>query len=216
MKLLSINTGQKQAHQNKGREEITGIYKAPIQGNVPITALGIADDFIGDHKNHGGVDQALYIYTEADYKWWEAELGKSLSYGMFGENLNISELESGSLNIGDILYIGDVVLQVTAPRIPCGTFATKMEDPQWVKKFSAAERPGFYVRVLQEGALTAGMEVRLEKHTGETLSLVEVYRSHYDREGRVEGVLRKHLASPLSIRMREKYERELSELGSRS
>ncbi|MBI3167771.1 MAG: MOSC domain-containing protein, partial [Chloroflexi bacterium] len=114
--------------------------------------------------------------------------------------------------IGDYLYIGDVSLQVTAPRIPCSTFATKIGDPQWVKKFSAADRPGFYVRVLREGTVKAGDDVRVEKYMGETISLVQVYRDHYDRKGRDEAVLRKHLNSPLSIRMRVKYEGELEAL----
>ena len=212
MKLTSINAGRRQTQQNKGREEVTGIYKIPLQGLVPITVLGIADDFIGSSKHHGGPDQALYVYGEADYDWWTKEIGREMLPGMFGENLTISGLECAGFNIGDYLHIGGVILQATAPRIPCGTFASRMEDPQWVKKYTAAERPGFYVRVLSEGTLTAGQDVRIEKYAGETLSLIDVFRAHYDREGRDVALLRRHLTSPLSIRMREKYERELKAL----
>ncbi|MCB0117531.1 MAG: MOSC domain-containing protein [Anaerolineales bacterium] len=212
MKLISINAGKEKTQINKGREEITGIYKSALQGPVQITKLGIEDDFIGSPKHHGGPDQALYVYGGADYQWWEQETGREMLPGMFGDNLTISDLECGNLNIGDFLYIGEVKLQVTSPRIPCSTFATRMEDPQWVKKFSAANRPGFYVRVLQEGTLTVEEDVRVEKYTGETLPLVQVYRDHYEKENRDEANLRKHLASPLSIRMREKYEGELQAL----
>lgn len=212
MKLISINAGKEQIQINKGHEEITGIYKHPIQGSVQITTLGITEDFIGSPKHHGGPDQALYIYGGADYQWWEKEIGREMTPGMFGENLTISELECGDFNIGDYLHIGDVTLQVTGPRIPCSTFATKMEDPQWVKKFSAADRPGFYVRVLKEGTLIAGQDVRVEKYEGETLSLVQVYRDHYNKEGRTEAVLRQHLNAPLVARMRKKYEGELEAL----
>ncbi|MCB9112276.1 MAG: MOSC domain-containing protein [Anaerolineales bacterium] len=212
MKLISINAGKEKTQINKGREEITGIYKSALQGPVQITKLGIEDDFIGSPKHHGGPDQALYVYGGADYQWWEQETGREMHPGMFGDNLTISDLECGNLNIGDFLYIGEVKLQVTSPRIPCSTFATRMEDPQWVKKFSAENRPGFYVRVLQEGTLTVEEDVRVEKYTGETLSLVQVYRDHYEKENRDEANLRKHLASPLSIRMREKYEGELQAL----
>ena len=212
MKLISINAGKEKTQINKGREEITGIYKSALQGPVQITKLGIEDDFIGSPKHHGGPDQALYVYGGADYQWWEQETGREMHPGMFGDNLTISDLECGNLNIGDFLYIGEVKLQVTSPRIPCSTFATRMEDPQWVKKFSAANRPGFYVRVLREGTLTVEEDVRVEKYTGETLSLVQVYRDHYEKENRDEANLRKHLASPLSIRMREKYEGELQAL----
>ena len=212
MKLISINAGKEKTQINKGRQEITGIYKSALQGPVQITKLGIEDDFIGSPKHHGGPDQALYVYGGADYQWWEQETGREMLPGMFGDNLTISDLECGNLNIGDFLYIGEVKLQVTSPRIPCSTFATRMEDPQWVKKFSAENRPGFYVRVLQEGTLTVEEDVRVEKYTGETLSLVQVYRDHYEKENRDEANLRKHLASPLSIRMREKYEGELQAL----
>lgn len=212
MRLISINSGRKQTLQNKGRTEITGIYKAPMQGPVEIKRLGIAGDFIGSPKHHGGPDQALYIYGEADYQWWTKETGREMLPGIFGENFTISGLECANLNIGDYLHIGGVTLQVTAPRIPCGTFASHMGDPQWVKKFTAAERPGFYVRILQEGTLTAGQAVQVEKYAGETLSLLEVYRAHYHKEGRVANLLERHLKSPLAIRMREKYEMELAAL----
>lgn len=211
MKLISINVGKKQTQQNKGREEITGIYKKTVTGPVQINKLGIADDFIGSPKHHGGPDQALYIYGEGDYQWWEASLGRSLEAGTFGENLTISELESARFNIGDILQIGEVTLQVTAPRIPCGTFASRMGDPQWVKKFRAAERPGLYVRVLREGTLTAGAAVTVEAYQGETLSLIEMYREFYEK-AKTEESLRKHLNAPIAIRARVDLEKELNEL----
>lgn len=211
MKLISINIGKKQIQQNKGREEITGIYKHPVADSVQINKLGIADDFIGSPKHHGGPDQALYIYGEGDYQWWETELGRSLEPGTFGENLTVSELESRRFNIGDILHIGEVTLQVTAPRIPCGTFASRMGDPQWVKKFRAAERPGLYVRVLREGLLSAGAVVTFEAYQGETISLIEMYREYYEKT-KTEESLRKHLNAPIAIRARVDLEKELSEL----
>lgn len=211
MKLISINIGKEQIHQNKGREEITGIYKTPLQEAVQITALGIKADFIGSPEHHGGPDQALYIYGETDYQWWANELGREMPPGMFGENLTISGLESSAFNVGDYLHIGDVSLQVTAPRIPCGTFATRMEDPQWVKKFTVAERPGIYVRVIREGLVAVGEEVWVEKYTGETLSLIQMFRDYY-RKDKNDEVLRKHLNAPIAIRARDEIEAELKAL----
>jgi len=208
MKVISINVGQKRIQENKGRAEITGIYKLPVSGPVRITTLGIAEDFIGSPKHHGGPDQSLYVFGEADYQWWQTELGRGLEAGTFGENLTISELESAEFNIGDVLHIGDVTLQVTAPRIPCGTFASRMGEGQWVKKFRDAERPGFYVRVLREGMFISGEEVRVERYAGQTLSLIEVYRAYYDKQ-KGEEVIRRHLAAPIAIRLRERLEEDL-------
>lgn len=211
MKLLSINAGKEQTQINKGRTEITGIYKTALQGSTQITTLGIAEDFTGSPKHHGGPDQALYVYGEGDYQWWAHETGKDMHPGMFGDNLTISELVSADFNIGDYLHIGSVSLQVTAPRIPCSTFATKMGDPQWVKKFRAAERPGLYVRVMREGTIKAGDDVRIEKYTAETIPLIQMYRDYYEKK-KSEETLRRHLAAPIDIRSRTGLEKELSEL----
>jgi MOSC domain-containing protein YiiM len=211
MKLLSINIGEERQQQRKDYVETTGIYKLPVDRPVEIKSLGIEGDAICDKKHHGGPDQALYLYGGADYAWWEQELGQELAPGTFGDNLTISDLESGQFNVGDTLHIGEVTLQVTSPRIPCGTFATRMGDPQWVKKFRAAERPGLYVRVVREGVIKAGDPVTVEKFTGETISIVEMYREHYVKD-RSEESLRKHLNAPIDIRSRRDLEDELNKL----
>lgn len=162
MELTSVNIGSRRM-QPKGDElEITGIYKLPWNGPVQIQRLGILQDFIGDQKNHGGPDQAVCVYGASDYAWWSREMGKELPPGTFGENLTFTELESASLDIGDRLHVGSVVLEVTAPRIPCSTFARRMGDPMFVRKYSRAERPGLYCRVIQKGIVQAGDPVTAE------------------------------------------------------
>jgi len=211
MKLTSINIGKERQQQRKDYVETTGIYKMPIDGSVEIKSLGIDGDAICDTKNHGGVDQALYIYGSADYVWWSNELGRELAPGTFGDNLTISDLESATFNVGDTIHVGEVTLQVTSPRIPCGTFATRMGDPQWVKKFRKAERPGLYVRVIQEGVIKAGDPVTVEKYSGKTVSILQMYRDHYTNEYTCE-TLQLYLNSPIDIRSRASLEEELKKI----
>lgn len=211
MKLLSINIGSERGQQRNNYIETTGIYKLPVNGPVEIKSLGIAGDAICDKKNHGGPDQAIYVYGAADYAWWTQELGKEILPGTFGENLTIGELESARFNVGDYLRIGEAILQVTAPRIPCGTFAARMGDPQWVKKFRAAERPGLYCRVIKEGMVNAGIEVIIEKYTGATISILEMFREHYVKDKSQES-LRRHLDAPIDIRTRRDMEAGLQKL----
>lgn len=207
MQLTSVNIGEKRTLQ-KGQELVTtGIFELPASGRVRIGELGLEGDVIMDKKHHGGPDQAVYVYGEADYAWWREQLGRDLPPGIFGENLTISELESASFNIGDVLIVGEVKLQVTAPRIPCSDFAARMEDLQWVKKFRAAERPGLYCRVLQEGFVQAGDSVSVGKYAGETLSLVQMYRDHYQSD-KDKALIQRHLRAPIDIRTR----REMEEL----
>jgi MOSC domain-containing protein YiiM len=211
MKLLSVNLGQERSLQHKDRVEKTGIFKIPTSEPIWLSSLGLQNDVIISKKHHGGPDQAVYVYGAADYAWWSQELGKELVPGTFGDNLTISELESAQFNIGDYLHIGDVTLQVTAPRIPCSTFAARMEDPQWVKKFRHAERPGLYCRVIKEGFVMAGNPVEVERYTDETLSIQQMFRDYYDRN-KDEETLRRHLNAPIAIRDRVDLEAELQKL----
>src|SRR4051794_39575210 len=138
MHLLSVNVGKPQPI--KAKSGMTGIYKQPQTEPVQITRLGLHGDAIVDTANHGGVDQAVYVFGRPDYRWWSEELGRELAPGTFGENLTFTELASADYNVGDRFYVGAVLLEVTSPRIPCVTLATRMGDPKFVKRFAQAER----------------------------------------------------------------------------
>ena len=208
MKLANINIGQERTQQNGNKLETTGIYKLPTPEPVHISSLGIKEDFIASKKHHGGPDQAIYVYGTTDYDWWSTELGRDLYPGTFGENLDITELESAQFNIGDRLLIGSVILEITAPRIPCGTLAARMEDPQFVKRFRHAERPGFYCRVLQEGTVEMGNDVKIERYEKETVSVIQIFRDYYDKD-KSEETIRKQLNAPIAIRLRTALEEDL-------
>ena len=211
MQLISINLGVERTLQQKDYVEQTGIFKFPTNLPAQVTKQGLEGDVIVSKKNHGEPDQAVYVYGVADYKWWAKETGKEFAPGIFGENLTIGDLESAQFNIGDYLHIGDVILQVTAPRIPCGTFAARMEDPEWVKKFRQAEHPGLYCRVIKEGTVKTGDSVSVEKYTGKTLSILQVFRDYYDKNKSAE-TIRQHLDAPIAIRVRESIQTQLEKL----
>ena len=216
MRLLSINIGSVRTIGNANVSGQTGIYKLPVAGPVQVIADGLADDTIVDTKNHGGPDQAVYVYGGADYAWWAAKLEQDLVPGTFGENLTISDLESAPLAVGDRLHIGDrqhvggVILEVTAPRIPCWKLAQRMGDPGFVKRFRAAERPGAYCRVVREGELQAGDPVTVEPYAGERVTVVEVFRDYYE-PARDPAAIRRFLAAPLAERARTDKEQHLRE-----
>lgn len=214
MYLMSVNLGQERTLQRNHRVERTGIFKFPTQNAVKVTKLGLEADVIVSKKHHGGPDQAVYVYGAGDYEWWSRELGMDIDPGTFGENLTISALESAAFNIGDYLQVGEVTLQVTAPRIPCGTFAARMNDPQWVKTFRHAERPGLYCRLIQEGFVKTGDPVSIEQYTGETVSIPETFRDFYVKN-KSEETLRRHLHAPIAIRARRDIEKEWQQRFSR-
>jgi len=211
MQLTSINIGQKRSQLIGTDTEITGIYKIPIEGPAQVMELGIKGDFIASKQHHGGPDQAVYVYGGADYAWWSGELEKDIGPGTFGDNLTISELESSQFNIGDYLHFSEVTLQVTAPRIPCVTFAAHMEDPQFVKRFRRAEHPGLYCRVIHEGNVEAGNNVIIEKYRGESIPVMDLFRDYY-RRNKKEETLRQFLKAPIAIRARQDVESDLQKI----
>ena len=211
MRLLSVNIGQRTT-QPKGNElEITGINKLPAQGLVELTRLGIPGDFIADTANHGGPDQAVYLYGERDYEWWSKDLGRPLAPGTFGENLTIGELESAHFGVGDRLEVGSAILEVTAPRIPCSTLARRMGDPMFVKRYRHAERPGLYCRVISAGMIQEGDRVRLEPLGGEAVKVIDIFREHYALE-KNEATLRRFLAAPVAARVRADVTKRLDKM----
>jgi MOSC domain-containing protein YiiM len=211
MKLLSINIGSVRVINIASDSQKTGIYKMPVDASVRITQEGLEADTICDKKNHGGPDQAVYVYGSADYDWWSAELGRELRPGTFGENLTISDLESAPFHIGDRLHIGSVILEVTAPRIPCVKFATKMEIPDWVKRFRRGERPGLYCRVIQPGEVHVGDPVTLDTSHRSDVTILDLYHLFYDNHAS-EAAIRHVLAAPIDIRARRDYEERLEAL----
>ncbi len=208
MHLLSVNIGAARAVDATRPHDLTGIYKEPAAGPVQVTRAGLPGDAILSTQHHGGPDQALYLYGGADYAWWAAELGHDLAPGTFGENLTISDLESGPLAIGDRLHIGGVLLEVTAPRIPCDTFARRMGDPGFVMRFRIAERPGAYCRVIREGTIQAGDPVTLEAYDGDPVTIAEVFRDYYEEDRPLTEIYR-FLAAPLAERVRNAKQRQL-------
>ena len=211
MEILSINVGKEGTIQYGERRVSTGIHKLPTEHPVQVSRRGLEEDVISDAKHHGGPDQAVYIYGAVDYQWWEKELRREIPPGTFGENLTITGLESAGFGIGDQLQAGGVILQVTSPRIPCGVFAARMTDPQWVKKFRDAGRPGLYCRVMREGILKKGDPLSVERYPGKTLTILEMFQAHYQKEKTVD-LYQRHLSAPIDMRTRKQMEEELHKL----
>ncbi len=208
MKLLAVNVSGPKPIERAGKSGATGIFKESVTGQVKVGMLGLEGDTQVDSENHGGKDQAVYLYSNGDYAWWSEQLGVILEAGTFGENLTLSSLPE-PLYIGDRFAIGSVILEVTAPRIPCSTLAARMNDVTFVKQFVKAVRPGVYARVIQTGSVQAGDEVKYSRGKYEVTALEE-FQMFYQKVQAVED-LERLLAAPLAERSRRDYEKILEE-----
>ncbi len=184
-----------------GRKTKTGIFKHPVSGPVIVDTLGLAGDAVLNRKHHGGPDQALLIEGAETLDWWTKELGRSMLPGTLGENLVIDGLDPAAVAVGDRFLIGEVLLEVTGPRLPCTVLTQRMEEPGFARRFLRAGRPGIYVRVLKPGLLEQGQAVSLEAHGGPRILLTALIRA---LTGKPEAEDRaRMLAAPLGERVRK-------------
>ncbi|PYE53139.1 MOSC domain-containing protein [Deinococcus yavapaiensis] len=209
MHLTCVNVAQPREHEISGKPAVTGIFKVPQVGSVFVGTLGLAGDFVGDTKHHGGPDQAVYVYSTADYDVWSERLGEALAPGTFGENLTFTTFGEGEVRIGDRYKIGDVVLEVTCPRIPCDTLAARMNDLAFVKKFREVGRPGFYARVLSEGRVEAGMPIE-KAHSTDFPTIGEAFELWFQKAPDLSEV-RRMLSAPIAERGRKDWEEYLAQ-----
>ncbi len=176
-RLISVNVGEPRELLWMGRTVKTGIFKDAIRGRVAVRRLNLNGDKQADLSVHGGLDKAVYLYPAEHYAYWQEEYpGMQLPWGMFGENLTTEGMLEDEVSIGDQFRVGSVELMVTQPRLPCYKLGIRFGRDDIIKRFMAAGRPGFYLRVLQEGEVGAGDTIeRISRDDGE-VTVSDVFR----------------------------------------
>ncbi len=189
----SVNLGDPRPNPAKPAVRVTGIDKRPTTEPVEIRApgtrrdglgSGLVSDFVGDRRHHGGDGQAVYAFAREDLDSWSARLGRPLTDGCFGENLTTVGLDVNAARVGERWRVGSptddaesVELEVTAPRIPCATFANWLAERGWVKRFTEEGRPGTYLRVVRPGRIRTGDAVNVVFRPDHDVSVQLVFRA---------------------------------------
>ena len=157
MRLVSLNVGQPRTISSRGGRVRTAIWKEPISGRRWVGRLNVAGDAQADLVGHGGEHRAVYVYDLSAYEHWSEFLGRDdLAPGHFGENFTVEGMADDEVCIGDCYRIGDAIFEVTQPRVTCFKLGIRLEEPRMPALFYSHGRPGFYVRVLEEGEVGAG------------------------------------------------------------
>ncbi|MGD1111996.1 MAG: MOSC domain-containing protein [Mycobacterium sp.] len=187
--MLSVNLARARTNPDpRAQSKLTGIDKVtaaepvmirapgPMQGGL---GSGLVGDTIGNQKLHGGDDQAVYAYAREDLDAWEIQLQRELTNGMFGENLTTSDIDVTGARIGERWRVGTdgVVLEVSAPRTPCRTFAAFLHLSQWIKTFTQAGKPGAYLRVISPGTVRAGDAITIDYRPDHDVTIGLVFRA---------------------------------------
>ena len=159
-RLVSVNVGMPREVQWQGRTVFTGIWKQAVQGSRFVRRLNVDGDGQGDRAGHGGEQRAVYVYQLDSYRYWREQLQREdFVFGQFGENFTVEGLGDDQVCIGDRYRIGSALFEVTQPRVTCYRVGIRMNEPRMAALLTGHGRPGFYLRVLEEGAVEPGDDV---------------------------------------------------------
>ena len=173
--LLSVNVGLPRDVSWHGRTVHTAVWKRPVPGPQMVRRLNIDGDGQGDLAGHGGEHRAVFVYQIDSYRYWQQQLARDdFSYGQFGENFTVEGLADDQVRIGDRYQIGEALFEVTQPRVTCYRVGIRMNDPRIPALLVSHHRPGFYLRVLREGAVRAGDEIVPVAPGPEAMTVAEV------------------------------------------
>ena len=204
MHIVSTNVGEKTEITFRGKELFTGIFKYQVHEPLVLGNEDVKGDAVIDRRYHGGIDKACYLYSVNHYPFWKkAYPNLEWSWGMFGENLTIAGLDESELHIGDIFSIGTARVQITQPRQPCFKLGIRLADPKAVELFVQAEKPGAYVRVLREGTVRTGDDLRLELGKPSNYTVEEVFHLLYNARENLDVVNRAIRMPDLAISCRD-------------
>jgi ferredoxin-NADP reductase/MOSC domain-containing protein YiiM len=199
-RLLSVNVGLPRDIEWKGRTVHTGIWKHSVRGRCRVNQLNLDGDGQGDLAGHGGEQRAVFVYQIESYRYWEEQLKRTdFAHGQFGENFTIEGLPDNAVCIGDRYQIGSALFEITQPRVTCYRVGIRMSEPRMPALLTSSGRPGFYFRVLQEGAVGASDEIVKVGEAKERMTVAEInallYSPDHARE-RLERALRIEALSP--------------------
>lgn len=140
----------------------TGYRRSAWDGPAPVTAFGIVGDELADSRRLGRANHAVYLFNRSHYAVFGWVLKRDLPPAAFAENLAYEGPDETEFRIGDRLAVGDVILRITTPRVPCYKLRHFLDAPQgFPAMFSASGKTGFYASVERAGEIRAGDALRL-------------------------------------------------------
>lgn len=180
--LRSVNVGQPEDGEWAGSLQRSSHRKRSLGGPVLAHRLGIAGDQVTDVEHHGGPDQAVYAFAREDLDRWAAELGHEIPDGHFGENLTTYGIDVNEALVGERWRVGEALVEIAKVRIPCQTFkgwmgVTGYDDTAWVKRFTADNRPGPYLRVIEAGMVQAGDPIEVVHRPDHGITVSFMFRA---------------------------------------
>ena len=185
--LVSINVGKIQTYDN---DWTTAFFKYPVEGKIWVSELCVEGDEQHHKKYHGGTFRPILAYCAEHYPKWRTELSVDFPFGGFAENFTISGLDEDSVCLGDVYQVGDTLkIQVSQPRLPCDQISMRWNMPELTKLVKNSGRTGWYMSVVEEGCVEAGMTLTLLERPYPEWKITTAHEIYQKRAGNTEQAL---------------------------
>ncbi|WP_110927844.1 MOSC domain-containing protein [Bacillus massiliglaciei] len=210
MEIVSLQIGRPQIRNYMGMQINTAMDKQKIE-SVTVRFERLEGDDVGNKKHHGGKDRVICFYPYEHYPYWENTYSKKLPLPAFGENLTVRGMTEKDMYIGDILKIGETVIQITQGRVPCATISMFNAEKDFLRNVKETGFCGYFARVLEEGQIREGDQPLLLERSENSVSVF--YATHVLLNG-MDGI--QGIESVLSVSsLADEWKKKLEKLKER-
>jgi MOSC domain-containing protein YiiM len=136
-----------------------GVPKVPVE-SVAVGWRGLDGDRQASRRHHGRIWQAVSVWSAEAIAMLVRE-GHPIFPGAAGENVTVAGLDWAAVRPGLRLALGDAVVEVTVPALPCAANAGWFADGD-VRRIDHRRHPGSsrqYALVVRPGRIAVGDDV---------------------------------------------------------
>lgn len=148
-----------------------------------VTESTVVGDSQADPKHHGGLDRVLHHFPRehyGQYRRWDMMVGFKDAAAM-GENISSVGLDETQVNIGDIIAIGEVIVQVTQPRSPCFKLNHQFGHQNFALAMQTSGLCGWFYRVITPGKIAQEASISLQQRCSD-MSVREAMNIYFSSE----------------------------------
>jgi len=201
-RILSVQTGKVVP---LGPDAVdSAIVKRARDGQIAVGRLGLEGDEQADLEAHGGTYKSVYGYGIDHYPDWASRFPQlTFTNGAMGENLSIAAMTESDICVGDVHAIGSALLQVCQPRQPCFKLDL-LHNEHLSNRMIRTFQSGWYYRVVQPGALSAGDTVTLHARPNPDFPFPRLVEIVYRKRGAPADLVRMTNMEGLAPQWRER------------
>ncbi|RXJ82533.1 MOSC domain-containing protein [Arcobacter sp. F2176] len=178
-KIISLKVGKAKELINKEKIMQSAINKTTVEESY-LTDIGFKGDDQVNKKYHGGPNKAVLFYSSLTYEKVNEVLNINLDYkdiSPLGENILVSDITEDDICVGDILKLGEAIVQVTQPREPCNVLSINTKNKEMLKTVMKYGYTGWYAKVLEEGVVKQTDNVELVERLFPNLTIAKLNKA---------------------------------------